>query len=233
MQEARFSLPDEQLPKQIELLKLSVELKCPLVPEHVADPKNYYDHCKSLLDECRKREKNSEVSRVSKTLLLLEAVREIQASCNTDLVGIEDSQRICLITWLLTDPDADKSDFCLTKFQVWPWRSQKTESRDISVRLYFINSADRIQWLALVRTAWAKIEAGKDRQADKPLPPDYVPCAEIQKFVRVRSDSIARKLKASNYPVIKKAGRNYCDPKHAAVLFKKWKKHMRRQQENQ
>ncbi len=60
-----------------------------------------------------------------------------------------------------------------------------------------------------------------------------VPCVKIAGIIRKRSDSIARTLNAAKYPVIKQAGKNYCDPEQAAVLFPKWKEYYKRQQENE
>ena len=68
---------------------------------------------------------------------------------------------------------------------------------------------------------------------DLELPSNLVSCTEISGIIHRRSDSIARTLGASYYPVIKKAGKNYCDSQHAAVLFPKWKKYLKKQQENE
>jgi hypothetical protein len=80
-----------------------------------------------------------------------------------------------------------------------------------------------------------KAETGQEIKTvkDEEMPSNYIPCIEIAVIIRKRSDAIARTLKAAKYPVIKKANKNYCDPEHAAVLFPKWKKHLKRQQENE
>jgi len=52
-----------------------------------------------------------------------------------------------------------------------------------------------------------------------------VPCTDVSGIIRVRSDNIARRLKAGRYPVVKLGKKNYCDADDAAVLWPKWKKH--------
>lgn len=59
-----------------------------------------------------------------------------------------------------------------------------------------------------------------------------VSCVDVGGVVHRRPDSVARTLKAAKYPVVKRANKNYCDPEHAAVLFPKWKAHLKKQQED-
>ena len=65
------------------------------------------------------------------------------------------------------------------------------------------------------------------------LPSHYVTCVKISGITHKRSDAIARSLRAHQYPVVKKAGKYYCDPQQAAVVFPKWKKHLKNQLENE
>jgi len=58
---------------------------------------------------------------------------------------------------------------------------------------------------------------------------DPVACVEVQKILRVRSDNIKRKLGKNNYPVVKSGGINYCNSEDVAVLWPKWKKHIKKQ----
>ena len=74
---------------------------------------------------------------------------------------------------------------------------------------------------------------GEELSKDGEMSSNYIPCIEIAGIIRKRSDAIARTLKAAKYPVIKKANKNYCDPEHAAVLFPKWKKHLKEQRKNE
>lgn len=78
-----------------------------------------------------------------------------------------------------------------------------------------------------------KVMPAKEEEESVELPSHYVTCVEISGIISKRSDSIARTLRAHQYPVIKKAGKNYCDPQHAAALFKKWKKYQKKYQENE
>ncbi len=65
------------------------------------------------------------------------------------------------------------------------------------------------------------------------MPSHYIPCADIGPIIHKRSDSVARTLKAHQYPVVKLANKYYCDPEHAAVLWPKWKKHWEKIQINE
>lgn len=78
-----------------------------------------------------------------------------------------------------------------------------------------------------------KTKPVKEATKGIPMQSNFIPCVEIAGIIRKRSDAIARTLRAAKYPVVKKANKNYCDPEHAAVLFPKWKKHLKRQQENE
>ena len=79
----------------------------------------------------------------------------------------------------------------------------------------------------------AKIEKSTKEAQSVELPLHFVACSEISGIIRKPLDAIARTLRAAGYPVIKKAGKNYCDPNQAAVLFPKWKKHLKNWQENE
>ncbi len=65
------------------------------------------------------------------------------------------------------------------------------------------------------------------------VPSNAVLCKDVAAIVHIRPFSVARTLRAANFPVWKKANKNYCDPERAALLFPKWKKHLKRQQENE
>jgi len=62
---------------------------------------------------------------------------------------------------------------------------------------------------------------------------NFIPCVQIAGIIRRRSDAIARTLRTAKYTVVKKAGKNYCDPEQAAVLFPKWKKHWKARKEDE
>ena len=97
--------------------------------------------------------------------------------------------------------------------------------------------AEACSTIALVLESEATDESakniGKELPKDKDLPIHYVTCLDVATVVRKRSDVVARTLRSASYPVIKKVHKNYCDPKHAAVLYPKWKKYLKRQQENE
>jgi len=73
----------------------------------------------------------------------------------------------------------------------------------------------------------ADMEARKGKEE---MPSNYIACVQIAGIIRKRSDAIARTLRTSKYPVIKKANKNYCNPEHAALIWPKWKKYWKNKQ---
>lgn len=74
---------------------------------------------------------------------------------------------------------------------------------------------------------------GRKLSKNEEISSDWVSCGYIAGIIRRRPYSIARTLRAANYPVERKANKNYCNPEHAAVLFPKWKKYWREQQKKE
>lgn len=72
-------------------------------------------------------------------------------------VSAEDAKRICLITWLISDIDADETRFSITSFDRLPWLARDGRMRYIATHLL----KDKIGrlWLKLAHRAWAKLEA--------------------------------------------------------------------------
>lgn len=100
---------------------------------------------------------------------------------------------LLIITWLATDPEADKTNLNLTKFASIPWKTKNLMSKGYSVLeptrfglapflfmvldltlhhdygkygepLYELNLA----YLPAIRTAWAKLKAEKELESEKP-----------------------------------------------------------------
>ncbi len=72
----------------------------------------------------------------------------------------EDAKRIILITWLLTEPDAEKSNLDITKLEKWLWEPTDDitkMSRGSAQSLWVQIRAGYELWMKLVRVAWSKI----------------------------------------------------------------------------
>ena len=58
----------------------------------------------------------------TKHALLADAVNNLlEDPTANSFMSIEVARRICLITWILTEPDMEKSNLGITGFEKWPW----------------------------------------------------------------------------------------------------------------
>lgn len=79
---------------------------------------------------------------------------------NEQFIPEDDAKQIILITWLLTDPDAEKADIGITKFEKWlcDTTNDITKiSRRFALSLWIQNKDGYKNWMKLVRVAWLKI----------------------------------------------------------------------------
>jgi hypothetical protein len=75
----------------------------------------------------------------------------------------EGARRVILITWLLTDPDAEKADLGITKLEEWLWEpidDVLEMSRSYAQFLWREGGRVYDPWIKLVRIAWAKLNEG-------------------------------------------------------------------------
>jgi len=83
----------------------------------------------------------------------------------------EDAKRIILITWLLTDPDAEKSNLNITQLEEWSWEPINDISKMTRGYAQFLwSEGGRVydSWMKLVRIAWAKTSAQIEHKASSP-----------------------------------------------------------------
>lgn len=78
-----------------------------------------------------------------------------------------DARRVVVVTWLLTDPDAERADLNITELEKWPWESKDDvsgNSREYAQILW--RKCTYAHWMKLVRIAWAKICAEEEYKVD-------------------------------------------------------------------
>ena len=108
---------------------------------------------------------------VQKKYRLLDALNDLLVIRR--FVSAENSRRIMLVTWLLTDPDAHKVGLNLTQFENWLW-SILCEKRQTGLEIldwgrcevFSLLSENKPSWIALLRKAWDKIKAEKEYPAE-------------------------------------------------------------------
>jgi len=79
-----------------------------------------------------------------------------------DFIPEDDAKRILLITWLLTDADAQKTNPNITQFARWTWKPTDditSGSRCAASSLWCKNAYGYDRWMRLVRIAWKTIPA--------------------------------------------------------------------------
>lgn len=85
---------------------------------------------------------------------------------NEQFAPEDDAKQIILITWLLTDPDAEKADIGITEFEKWLWEpidDITKMSRGTAQSLWVQSRAGYELWMKLVRVAWDKLKFKKDK----------------------------------------------------------------------
>jgi len=79
-----------------------------------------------------------------------------------DFIPEDDAICILLITWLLTDADAQKTNPNITQFAGWPWKPTDditSGSRCAASSLWCQNAHTYDSWMRMVRIAWKTIPA--------------------------------------------------------------------------
>jgi hypothetical protein len=92
-----------------------------------------------------------------KHVLLADAVNNfLEDPTAKSFMSIEVARRICLITWILTEPDVEKSNLGITGFEKWPWTGAQGR---FSLHYIWRGQVEYNKWVNLVKIAWIKIEA--------------------------------------------------------------------------
>lgn len=77
-----------------------------------------------------------------------------------------DSRRIVLITWLLTDPDAEMTNLNITEIEKWSWEpidDVSKLSRGYAQFLWCQGGRAYYPWMKLVRIAWEKLKRESEK----------------------------------------------------------------------
>ena len=91
-----------------------------------------------------------------------------------DFIPEDDAIRILLITWLLTDADAQKTNPNITLFAGWPWKPTDditSGSRCAASSLWYENAYSYELWMRLVRIAWKTVETQKQAETERKIAP--------------------------------------------------------------
>lgn len=76
------------------------------------------------------------------------------------LISLENAKRILIVTWLLTDPDAENASVELTDVQKWLWQPTDditSMSRGTKSALWAASGAGYERWVALAHKAWSRV----------------------------------------------------------------------------
>lgn len=121
----------------------------------------------------KKLKKEIEVRRTPALLLRYQEAMNnlIEKYEDQQFIPKDDGKCIILITWLLTDPDAEKVDLGVTELEKWSWEpldDVTKMSRGYANFLCFHGGKVYSPWMNLVRIAWSKLI--EDMDENIPLP---------------------------------------------------------------
>jgi hypothetical protein len=98
--------------------------------------------------------------RVRKSFLMLRRFHSATLPFHKDppaFPTVTESKRILLMTWLMTDPQANESGLGLTEFEKWPWDAagqDRVHGRRYASNWWLFPSTGYSSWIALARRAW-------------------------------------------------------------------------------
>jgi len=126
------------------------------------------ERVKSLQEQIRER-------RTPALMVRFEEAREylLDRDEKQTLIPLDDAKRILIVTWLLTDPDAENTDVQLTSIQRWHWEPTNdvtSMSRGTDNALWIHSGAGYRCWVELAHKAWNRVKrmrVGGTALADK------------------------------------------------------------------
>jgi len=80
---------------------------------------------------------------------------------NQTLISLNNAKRILVVTWLSTDPDAEKADVELTSLQQWHWEPTNdltSMSRGVANALWVESGSAYEGWVELTHKAWNRVK---------------------------------------------------------------------------
>jgi len=126
-------------------------------------------------DHIKRIEEDIKPKRVPALLIRFQQARDsfLVKYKNQQFVPEEDARRIILITWLLTDPDAEKANLNITQLEKWSWgptNDVTKMSRGYAAYLWSHGGRVYRPWMKLVRIAWNKVACGQQRETSPAEP---------------------------------------------------------------
>ncbi len=83
-----------------------------------------------------------------------------------ELIQKDDAKKIILITWLITDPDAENTKLNITEFENWIWEPLDDVSKLSRGFTSFLFSQNKDLWLRLAKIAWEKANVDSREKSD-------------------------------------------------------------------
>ena len=106
-----------------------------------------------------------------------------------------EARRILLMTWLMTDPDADKARLGLTEFEDWPWEVEEQDTHFASRRFasdwWRYPSEGYFKWRDLARRAWETVR-GRQLKQRRGRWPSRRTEREVDKYLSERGEQYNR-----------------------------------------
>ena len=102
-----------------------------------------------------------------------------------DFIPEDDARCFILITWLLTDADAQKTNPNITQFARWPWKptsDNSIDSRCMASSLWRQNNHVYGPWMRLAHIAWTTLETQKQCQPDTTETEQNIAPAKLQRI---------------------------------------------------
>lgn len=92
-----------------------------------------------------------------------------------EFVSKEIAAKVIVITWLLTDPDADKKKLGITRLETWPWEPIDDVSQMTRSYAGFLFAQNKDAWMSLFRIAQEKIKEFEEKESViEPKPPEFL-----------------------------------------------------------
>jgi hypothetical protein len=118
--------------------------------------------------QVRDLEQEIEKKRTPALLLRFQEARDylLEKYKDQPFIPENDAKKIIIIVWLLTDPDAEKSNLNITELENWSWEplDDVTKlSRGYANFLWFYGGKVYNPWMKLVCVAWEKLKDKKKR----------------------------------------------------------------------
>ena len=81
-----------------------------------------------------------------------------------EFISKEVAAKVNIITWLITDADAEKTNLHITEFEKWEWEPVNDISRLTRGYAGFLFAQNKDAWMRLVRIAWEKIDTDESKK---------------------------------------------------------------------